>query len=122
MVDDSVDNAEALCALLGQMGCRTAMAFGGIEALDRAADFVPQLAFVDLEMPGMGGCEVARRLRADPPSAGLRLVCLTGRGQARDRALCLSAGFDDFFIKPVTPQSLQAIVALAAAALGPGRP
>lgn len=110
MVDDSVDNAEALCALLGQMGCLTAIAFSGPQGLENAAAFAPHLAFIDLEMPGMGGCEVARRLRTDPSSAGMRLICLTGRGQARDRWMCLSAGFDDFYIKPIAPESLQRIV------------
>lgn len=120
VIDDSVDNAEALCALLGLMGCLTAMAASGAEGLKTAAAFAPHLAFIDFEMPLMGGCEVARRLRASPPSAGMRLVCLTGRGQARDRWTCLSAGFDDFFIKPIAPESLHLIVAASTAALQEG--
>jgi CheY-like chemotaxis protein len=116
VIDDSVDNAEALCALLAVMGCLTAVAFGGTQGLAAALGFDPHLAFIDLEMPGMGGCEVARNLRAGP-RGGLRLICLTGRGQADDRRTCMSAGFDDFFTKPMAPESLTRVLAESSAAL-----
>ena len=117
VVDDGIDNTEALCALLVSMGCETAAAFSGAEGLAAAARFQPHLAFIDLEMPGMGGCEVVRQLRARHPACSTRLVCLTGRGQARDRRNCLDAGFDDFFTKPLAPASLAVVVAGAQAGL-----
>ena len=55
VIDDSVDNAEALCALLAVMGCLTAVAFSGTDGVAAAPRFDPHLAFIDLEMPGMGG-------------------------------------------------------------------
>lgn len=61
VIDDSVDSAEALCALLAVMGCLIAVAFGGSEGIAEARGFGPHLAFIDLEMPGMGGCDVARQ-------------------------------------------------------------
>ena len=117
VIDDGVDNAEALCFLLGVMECRTAVAFGGTQGIAAAAGFDPHLAFIDLEMPGMGGCEVARHLRASDPNGTARLICLTGRVEPDDRRTCMDAGFDDFFTKPMTPESLANVVAASRAAL-----
>ena len=94
VIDDTVDNAEALCILLRAMGCLTAVAFSGTQGITAAAGFDPHLAFIDLEMPGMGGCEVAGHLRASDPEGTARLICLTGRGQPDDRRTCMDAGFD----------------------------
>ena len=111
VVDDSVDNVEALRAVLEVMGCATAVAFSGAEGIGEAARFNPHLAFIDLEMPGLGGCEVAQRLRAIYPKGTLRLICLTGRGRPDDLRTCLDAGFDDFFTKPMKQESLAQLVA-----------
>jgi CheY-like chemotaxis protein len=117
VIDDSVDNAEAMCALLTMMGCSTAIAFSGAQGIDAAAGFNPHVAFIDLEMPGMGGCEVARHLRSSHPEGTARLICLTGRGQPDDRDTCMCAGFDDFFTKPIAPESLESVVAACSASL-----
>lgn len=117
VIDDSVDNAEALCALLSVMGCVTAVAYNGIDGLAAAAAFDPHLAIIDLEMPGMGGCEVARHLRASRAIEEVKLICLTGRGHPDDRRNCLGAGFDDFFTKPIAPDSLARMLADSSAAL-----
>lgn len=117
VIDDNVDNVEALCAFLEVMGCRTASAFGGKEGLAAALGFDAHLAFIDLEMPGMGGCEVVRHLRATQPPCSARLICLTGRGHPDDRRTCLAAGFDDFFTKPLAAASLAQVLAQANAAL-----
>ena len=117
VIDDSVDNAEAMCALLTVMGCLTAVAFSGRQGIATSQEFAPHLAFIDLEMPGMGGCEVARQLRTTYPTGSTRLICLTGRGQPSDRRMCLDAGFDDFFTKPLAIQSLARVVAASSAAL-----
>lgn len=116
VIDDSVDSAEALGAFLDTLGCRTALAFDGPHGIDAVAGFEPHLVFIDLEMPGMDGCEVARRLRATAPAGTTTLVCLTGRGQPDDRRLCLDAGFDDFYTKPMPPDSLARVVAASNAA------
>lgn len=78
VVDDSRDGAETLCALLQCIGCATAVAFDGAQGLAAAAAFDPHLALIDLEMPGMSGCEVARNFRAGKPRSAPRLICLTG--------------------------------------------
>jgi CheY-like chemotaxis protein len=121
VIDDSVDSAEALSVLLGVMGCQTAVAFSGAQGIVAAAGFDPHFAFIDLEMPGMGGCEVAQRFRATPRERPMRLICLTGRGQPEDRRTCMDAGFDDFFTKPMAPESLTKVVAdVRLATLSPG--
>ena len=111
VIDDSVDNAEMLSTLLAIMGCATAVAFSGRQGVAAAWGFDPHLAFIDLKMPGMSGCEVARHLRASRPHGRALLICLTGRGQAEDRRTCLDAGFDDFFTKPLTSEALFKVVA-----------
>jgi two-component system, sensor histidine kinase len=116
VIDDSVDSAETLGALLAGMGCETVVAFDGAQGVAAAKGFHPHLAFIDLEMPGMGGCEVARRLRSHPKGS-TRLICLTGRGEPDDRRTCMGAGFDDFFTKPLRPESLARVLAESAAAL-----
>ena len=111
VIDDSVDNAEALCLLLAALGCVTTSALSGPEGIAVAAKFSPHLVFIDLEMPGMGGCDVARQLRASYPEDAMKLVCLTGRGHSDDKRACMDAGFDDFFSKPISPESLTRVVA-----------
>jgi CheY-like chemotaxis protein len=114
VVDDNVDGAQALCAVLSSMGWETAAAFGGAQGLAAAAAFDPHLALIDLEMPDMNGCDVARRLRAPPAESSAWLICLTGRSHPEDRRLCMQAGFDDFFVKPLRLESLVEWVAGAA--------
>ncbi|MGM9486895.1 response regulator [Ideonella sp. YS5] len=118
VVDDNVDGAEALCALLAAMGCATAIAFDGAQGLTTAAGFDPHVALIDLEMPDMNGCDMARHFRAGQVRSSARLVCLTGRGQPEDSRLCIEAGFDDFFTKPMLPETLAELVSVANAALG----
>lgn len=117
VVDDNVDGAEALCALLASMGCTTAVAFKGSQGLAMAGAFDPHLALIDLEMPDMSGCDVARQLRAGQVRSSVKLICLTGHGQPEDRRLCLDAGFDDFFTKPMLPERLVEVVGAANAEL-----
>ena len=117
VVDDTVDNAEALGALLKSMGCSTEIAFSGAQGVAAASEFSPHLAIIDLEMPGMDGCEVARQLRAGNPQGSTRFVCVTGRGHPDDRRMCMDAGFDDFFTKPLALASLTSLVAASTATL-----
>jgi CheY-like chemotaxis protein len=116
VIDDSADNAEALGALIATMNCQTHIALSGREGVLAAARLDPQLIFIDLEMPGMDGCEVARYLRHARTPNPAKLVCLTGRGQPDDRRLCLDAGFDDFYTKPMPPDTLARVVAASHAA------
>ncbi len=117
VIDDNVDGAEALCAFLASLGCATAVAFDGAQGLAKAMAFEPHVALIDLEMPDMSGCDVARQLRSGRIRRSARLICLTGHDQIEDRRLCLEAGFDGFFTKPMLPEQLEEIVAAASAGL-----
>jgi two-component system CheB/CheR fusion protein len=110
IVDDDVDGAESLGCRLEALGCVTAVAFDGRQALERLFAFRPHLAFIDYEMPGMTGGDVVRTLRNSRPGLIARLVCLTGRTQPEDRLACLEAGFDDFIAKPMSPETLARVL------------
>lgn len=108
VVDDNRDAAESLAALLGLLGAQTAVAFSGMEALRTADKFGPTLGILDIGMPAMDGCELARRLRAHPRHHGMGLIALTGWGQPDDRVRIARAGFDHHLLKPVDEEELSA--------------
>jgi signal transduction histidine kinase/ActR/RegA family two-component response regulator len=108
VVDDNRDAAESLAALLELLGAQTAVAFGGLDALEKAQHFHPSLGILDIGMPGMDGCELARRFRAHPRHHGMALVALTGWGQSDDRVRIARAGFDHHLLKPVGVEELTA--------------
>jgi len=101
VVEDQADSREALCELLSQEGfaCRTAE--NGAEGLALIDEVRPEVAILDVGLPGMDGFEMARRLRADPRHARMFLIALTGYGQAAERARGREAGFDEHLVKPV---------------------
>ena len=102
IVDDNRDAADALGDLLRSLGATTRVAYSGEAALRMIADGPPPgLAILDIGMPGMDGCELATRLRANPALAGLLLVALTGWGQRGDRDRIAKAGFDHHLLKPL---------------------
>ncbi|WKB50696.1 response regulator [Eleftheria terrae] len=101
VVDDNVDAAVSLSCLLQLLECKTVVAYDGPTAVDVAVLVPPQLAFIDLDLPGFDGCEVLRRLKAADGLGPAVSVCLTGRGGPHDRLRCLEAGFDDFLSKPL---------------------
>ena len=100
VVDDNVDAAESLAALLEMQGHATRVAHDGNEALSAAQDFRPEIVFLDIGMPGKDGYEVARELRSQPETKQAVLVALTGWGAVDDRARTRSAGFDHHLTKP----------------------
>jgi signal transduction histidine kinase len=110
IVDDNRDAADTLSDLLQLSGATTFVAYDGMEALVTAASERPQLAILDIGMPGMDGCELARTLRADPAHAGMVLVALTGWGQQDDRRRIADAGFDLHFLKPIDIAELSVAV------------
>jgi signal transduction histidine kinase/response regulator RpfG family c-di-GMP phosphodiesterase len=112
VVDDNVDAAESLSVLLRLHGHETATAHDGAAALDKAARWKPEVVLLDLGMPGMDGCEVARRLRAGEAGRHLTLVAVTGWGQAEDRQRTKAAGFDEHLTKPVDLERIARIVAV----------
>ncbi|QJW92958.1 PAS domain S-box protein [Frigoriglobus tundricola] len=110
VVDDNVDGAESLAELLQISGHVTRTAHSGPAALTAAAEHRPDLVFLDIGLPGLDGYEVARRLRADPLTAGTVLVALTGWGTEDDRRKTKEAGFDFHLTKPVEGDRVMALL------------
>jgi CheY-like chemotaxis protein len=108
VVDDNRDAAELLAEALEMEGYQTRVAFDGPSALRVAAEFRPELAFLDIGLPVMDGYDLARRLRA-LEQGPLVLVAVTGYGQPSDRARSVEAGFDEHLVKPITIDSALAI-------------
>ena len=111
VVDDSTDAAESMALLLGLQGHEVRTAHDGASALQTAEAFHPEVVLLDIGLPGMDGCEVARRLRRLPGAAGAVLVAVTGWGQEEDRRRSAAAGFDHHLVKPVEPDALAAVLA-----------
>ncbi|MES2887675.1 MAG: ATP-binding protein [Pseudomonadota bacterium] len=110
VVDDNRDAADSLAQLLSLMGARTAVAYGGREALSAMVAHVPTIAFIDIGMPVMDGYELASRIRATPAIAGAVLIALTGWGQATDRERIMDAGFDHHLLKPADIHELTRVL------------
>jgi len=108
VVDDNVDAAESIAMLLQELGNEAHVVHDGPAALVACERLKPDVVLLDIGMPDMDGYEVARRLRASYP--GLRIVALTGWGQAGDRARTQAAGFDLHLVKPVELEPLIAAV------------
>ena len=101
VADDNRDAAETLAALLKMAGHRVITVNDGVAALNEIERSRPQLAFVDIGMPGKTGYDIAAHVRAQPWGGAITLVAITGWGQASDRARALEAGFDEHWVKPV---------------------
>ncbi len=112
VVDDNRDAARTLAKVLERFYAQEVrVAHDGPSALDLATDFRPELVLLDIGMPGMGGHEVAMKLRQRPETEHALLIALTGWGQERDRRLSKEAGFDIHLVKPVAPETLGDILA-----------
>ena len=105
VVDDNEDAAVLLGELLRSVGHEVRIAHDGATALASLAQFRPELALLDIGLPGMDGYELAAAMRARA-GAGLRLMALTGYGQQQDVARAERAGFEAHFVKPVAPAKL----------------
>ena len=106
IADDNQDSAESLAMLLRMEGHEVRVAHDGAEALAAVATFNPELALLDIGMPGLNGYEVAKKIRAATPSSAIILIAVTGWGQHSDKARARAAGFDHHFTKPVEPERL----------------
>lgn len=113
LVEDNVDIQEAMRELLEEMGHRVEVASNGVHGADRLLELRPDVALVDIGLPGIDGYEVARRARAAPGGDDLYLVALTGYGGSETRAKVLAAGFDVHMVKPLSLTDLPRLVARA---------
>jgi CheY-like chemotaxis protein len=111
VVEDSPDAREALRALLELSGHEVRGAEDGPRALDLVRTWRPDVALVDLGLPGMSGHELAGHLRRAPFGEALLMVAITGYGQPDDRRRTTESGFDAHLVKPVSPDALLEIIA-----------
>jgi PAS domain S-box-containing protein len=111
VVDDNVDAAESVAALLKLSGYAVRCAYDGTSALQLAQSYQPDVVVLDIGLPDITGYEVARKLRAQPQFAHLPVVAVTGYGQDADRTRSREAGIDEHLTKPVDPAALQAFIA-----------
>ncbi|CAN5223945.1 hypothetical protein BH10PSE16_BH10PSE16_30970 [soil metagenome] len=115
VVDDNPDAAAMLGELLRLLGHEVRVAFGGREAMAAALMFRPDIVFLDIGLPDIDGYAVARQLRAQPETARMVLVALTGYGQSEDRLRTQEAGFDHHLVKPADASQIIEIVESLAA-------
>ncbi len=110
IVDDNEDSASTLATMLELSGHVARAAFTGKEALAVAGEFHPEVAFLDIGLPGMDGYEVAQRFRSTAALKDVLLVALTGWGSEEDRRKSLEAGFDLHLTKPVDFSAVDALL------------
>jgi PAS domain S-box-containing protein len=118
VVDDNVDAADSMGALLEALGHQAHVVYEAHSALRDAQQLRPDAFILDIGLPDIDGFELARRLRSRPEGEAALLVALTGYGQAHDRVLSRAAGFDHHFVKPIEIDALEAALAADPPAAG----
>ena len=116
VVDDNVDSAESLAALLRMEGHDVRIAFTGRSALQQHDEDPAEFMLLDLGLPEMSGFEVAREVRSRPDGRTVRLVAITGWGDKKDIAASREAGFDHHLTKPIRFEALEEILLLVGGA------
>jgi signal transduction histidine kinase len=111
LVEDNKDLADGVAELLRLHGVVVRVAYDGPSAIKSALDTVPDILLCDLGLPGgMDGFAVARACRVEPSLRNVRLVAASGYSSPKDHANALTAGFDSLMIKPITEESLRALI------------
>jgi CheY-like chemotaxis protein len=110
VADDNRDAAESMGMLLRLMGNEVRTVHDGIQAVEEAATFRPDVILLDIGMPRLNGYDTARRIREQGWSEGTVLVALTGWGQEEDKRRASEAGFDRHVTKPVNPADLEQLI------------
>jgi CheY-like chemotaxis protein len=111
IADDNRDAAESMGMLLRLMGNDVRTVFDGMEAVEEAETFRPDLILLDIGMPKLNGYDAARRIREQDWSQDTTLVALTGWGREDDKRKAAEAGFDRHFTKPIDPAALERLIA-----------
>ena len=111
VVDDNPDSAESLATLLQISGNETHIAHDGLQALEAAERFRPEVVLLDIGLPQLNGYDAARRIREQPWGKTMMLIALTGWGQEEDRRQSKDAGFDAHLVKPVDYGALMELLA-----------
>jgi len=110
VVEDNEDGRESLRELLEIWGYQVSVAGNGPEGVEMAFSVRPEVALIDIGLPGLDGNEVARRIRSVLGADEISLIAMTGYGQPEDRRRALQAGFDCYLVKPVDPALLSQLL------------
>jgi DNA-binding response OmpR family regulator len=111
IVDDNRDGADALGLLVEALGNQVHVTYGGIQALDVANAFQPDLMLIDLVMPDIDGCDLATQLRRIPAFKQTKIVAITGLKDERHKVLAMKAGCDLVLTKPAALDEIKAVLA-----------
>jgi signal transduction histidine kinase len=111
LVEDNDDGRQMLRDLLRSLGHRVEEASNGLEGLNAMRRQMPDVALVDIGLPGLDGYELARQVRALPSGDKVRLLAVTGYGQPEDRRRAQEAGFEALLVKPVDLNKLEQFLA-----------
>jgi CheY-like chemotaxis protein len=110
VVDDNDDGRETMHELLSVLGHRVELAVDGFSGIAKALAWGPELALIDIGLPGCDGYEVARKIREQANGDSPWLVAMTGYGQPDDKRRAIEAGFDRHLVKPVSIESLRSLL------------
>jgi CheY-like chemotaxis protein len=111
VIDDLADARESLRGLLETLGHRVEVAENGPEGVEKALTLRPDVAIVDIGLPGLDGYQVARRIRASDAGKHMMLIALTGYGRPEDRRRAFEAEFDAHLVKPLDQVDLSKLLA-----------
>ena len=111
VVDDNRDSATSFAVLLQIAGNETCVVHDGLEAVEAAERFRPDVVFLDIGLPTLNGYDACRRIRAGSRGKDLAVVAVTGWGRNEDRNKSNEAGFDAHMVKPVTFDAVKKLLA-----------
>ena len=111
VVDDNQDSVDSMVMLLELLGNQVYTARDGIEAVEAAERFRPDLVLMDMGMPRMNGYDATRRIREQPWGREMIIIALTGWGQEDDKVRSYEAGCDTHIVKPIDVTKLEEVLA-----------
>jgi CheY-like chemotaxis protein len=106
VVDDNADGRDIVCCVLASAGLATMEATNGHDALAQVREYLPDVVVLDLALPGIDGWEVARILKQEPRTAGVRVLGFTAHAEKGALRRALEAGCDAILTKPCPPKTL----------------
>jgi signal transduction histidine kinase/ActR/RegA family two-component response regulator len=110
VADDNRDAAESMSTVLRLMGHEVRTVHDGVQAVEEAAAFRPDLVLLDIGMPRLNGYDAARRIRTERWGKSTLIVAMTGWGQDEDKRRAFESGFDRHFTKPVDPADVEKLI------------
>lgn len=110
VVEDNLDAVHSMAMLIKTMGHEVRFAINGFAALELAREFRPDVILLDIGLPDLQGCEIARQLKWEPGLEGTRMLAISGRSDQELRRQALEAGCEELLVKPLDPSVLEKIL------------